>query len=425
MCACADGGFANCANPIISTLTGVIGGISIEMADTGIAEFDLDPFSLAFLSDPYAHHAQLREAGAAVRLRPYGVWASARFAEVKASLQNWEVFSSAAGVGLTDFRKETPWRRPSLVLEADPPLHSRTRPVLATALSPGVLKKLRDAFRTEAETLIGSLLSRGAFDGITDLAEVLPIKVFADALGLPREGREHLLAYAAAVFNAFGPRNELFEQTSAKAAVAQAWVAAQCTRQTLAPGSIGAQVFAAADRGDVTEEEAALLVRSLLSAGLDTTVHGLGNALFCLGAHPEQWMLLREEPGRARAAFEEVLRFESPVQTFFRTTTCETQLGDVRLGEGEKVLLFLGAANRDGRHWSEPGRFDITRNAGGHVAFGSGIHGCVGQMVARLEGEIVLTTLAQRVRTIEIVATPVWKPNNTLRGLGSLPLRFG
>jgi cytochrome P450 len=119
-----------------------------------------------------------------------------------------------------------------------------------------------------------------------------------------------------------------------------------------------------------------------------------------------------------------VLRFESPVQTFFRTTTCETQLGNARLGEGEKILLFFGAANRDGRQWPEPDRFDITRNAGGNVAFGSGIHGCVGQMVARLEGEVVLTTLAERVRQIEIVGTPVWKPNNTLRGLASLPLRF-
>jgi cytochrome P450 len=394
------------------------------MVDGGIAELDLDPFSLAFLTNPYACHEQLREAGAAVRLRQYGIWASARFAEVKAALQNWEIFSSAAGVGLADFRKETPWRTPSLVLEADPPLHSRTRPVLATALSPAVLRKLRDVFRREAETLIDSLLARDAFDGMADLAEILPIKVFADALGLPHEGREHLLAYAAAIFNAFGPRNELFEQTSATAEPARKWVAAQCTRHALAPGSIGAQVFGGVDRGDVTEEEAALLVRSLLSAGLDTTVHGLGNALFCFGTHPEQWNLLREEPGRARAAFEEVLRFESPVQTFFRTTTCETQLGNAHLREGEKILLFLGAANRDARHWPAPDRFDITRNASGHVAFGSGIHGCVGQMVARLEGEVILTALARRVRHIEIVGTPVWKPNNTLRGFARLPLRF-
>jgi cytochrome P450 len=394
------------------------------MADTGIAELDLDPFSLAFLTNPYAYHEQLREAGAAVRLSRYGIWASARFEEVKAALQNWEVFSSAAGVGLSDFRKETPWRTPSLVLEADPPLHSRTRPVLATALSPAVLRNLREVFRREAKILIDSLLARGTFDGVADLAEVFPIRVFADALGLPHDGREHLLAYAAAVFNAFGPRNELFEQTSAKAEPARKWVAAQCTRQALAPGSIGARVFAAVDRGDVTEDEAALLVRSLLSAGLDTTVHGLGNALFCFGAHPDQWNLLRQEPGRARAAFEEVLRFESPVQTFFRTTTCETVLGECLLRGGEKVMLFLGAANRDGRHWPQPDRFDITRNAGGHVGFGSGIHGCVGQMVARLEGEIILTTLTERVRHIEIAGAPVWKPNNTLRGFASLPLRF-
>ena len=109
------------------------------------AELDLDPFSEAFLSDPYPRHEKMREAGPVVWLKAYGIWASARFAEVQAALQDWRTFSSAAGVGLSDFRKETPWRPPSLVLEADPPLHSRTRPVLAQALAPTVPKALNTA----------------------------------------------------------------------------------------------------------------------------------------------------------------------------------------------------------------------------------------------------------------------------------------
>jgi cytochrome P450 len=393
--------------------------------DAPAAALDLDPFSEPFLADPYPFHEQIREAGPVVRLSRYGVWASARFGEVQQALQDWRQFSSASGVGLADFRKETPWRPPSLVLEADPPLHSRTRPVLARALGPAVLKGLQASFEGAAQSLIEPLIARGRFDAVTELAELLPIGVFADALGLAQAGREHLLPYAATVFNAFGPRNALLEDSLARAQAARAWVGEQCARSALAPGSIGAAVFEAADRGEVTEAEAGLLFRSLLSAGLDTTVHGIANALYALASHPDQWRRLSAEPSLARNAFEEALRLESPVQTFFRTTACEVELGGVRLPAGEKILLFLGAANRDPRRWERPDDFDIDRRAGGHVGFGSGIHGCVGQMVARLEGEVVLTALARRARSLELCGEPVWKPNNTLRGLSSLPLQAG
>jgi 4-methoxybenzoate monooxygenase (O-demethylating) len=165
-------------------------------------------------------------------------------------------------------------------------------------------------------------------------------------------------------------------------------------------------------------------VRSFLTAGLDTTVVGLGNALFCFAQHPEQWRRLREDPSLARAAFDEVLRYESPVQTFFRTTTRPVEVSGVALGEGDKVLLFLAAANRDARRWEHPERFDITRRASGHLAFGMGIHGCVGMAVARLEAEILLPLLASRVATIELDGEPVRRLNNTLRGLARLPLRI-
>lgn len=384
---------------------------------------DIDPFSDEFLSDPYPFHEALREAGPVVWLDRYGIFASARYAEVQSALQDWRAFSSESGVGLANLSKEEVFRPRSIVLEVDPPLHERTRAVLAMALSPAVLRELRPTFETEAERLVDDLARRGRFDGVTDLAEVYPIRVFADALGLRADGRENLLPYAAAVFNDFGPRNHLFEETRRGADAVRDWVVAQCHRAELRPGSIGARVFEAVDRGEASEEEGHKLVRSLLTAGLDTTVYGLANALFSFAKHPDAWDLLRADPNLARSAFEEVLRFESSVQTFFRTTTCETELGGVRLREGEKILLFLGAANRDPRRWEAPDRFDITRRASGHVAFGYGIHSCVGQVVARLEGEIVLRALARRIERLELAGEPLRRMNNTLRGLASLPLQ--
>jgi 4-methoxybenzoate monooxygenase (O-demethylating) len=167
-----------------------------------------------------------------------------------------------------------------------------------------------------------------------------------------------------------------------------------------------------------------LLLRSFLSAGVDTTVSALTAALWCLAANPSQWDALRNDPSLARAAFEEAIRFEGPIQTFFRTTTRDAELGGVPMSSGEKVLLFLAGANRDERKFPNPNTYDITRRTIGHVGYGFGIHVCVGQVVARMEGEAVLRALAQQARTIELAAVPTRRFNNTLRTFATLPLRI-
>jgi hypothetical protein len=384
----------------------------------------VDPFSHAFLHDPYPYHEALREAGPVVWLEQYGIWTMARHEQVRDALTDFQTYCSSAGVGLSDFRKEPPWRPPSIILEADPPLHTRTRAVLTRILSPAAIRVLRVTFDREAERLIDRLVEKREFDGVAELAEAYPLKVFPDAVGISEEGRENLLPYGSMVFNSFGPRNELFNQAMENAGPVRDWIMSKCSRAALAPGGLGMQIFDAADAGELSEAEAGMLVRSFLSAGIDTTVYGLGNALYCLASHPEQWKILRENPNLIRGAFEEVLRYEAPVQTFFRTTTRPIDVGGVRLGEGEKVLLFLAAANRDPRRWERPDTFDVRRRAAGHMTFGTGIHGCVGQAVARLETEAILTALASRVASLELAGEPKRRLNNTLRGFDTLPLRL-
>ena len=144
--------------------------------------------------------------------------------------------------------------------------------------------------------------------------------------------------------------------------------------------------------------------------------------MHCFATNPDQWQALRKDVKLARQAFEEVIRFMSPVQTFFRTTTREVDMAGVRIPSDEKVLLFLAAANRDPREWDDPERFDIRRRAVGHVGFGYGIHMCVGQMVARLEAEILLTALVKRITSVSLAGAPERRLNNTLYGLDRLPV---
>lgn len=390
-----------------------------------IPELDDDPYSAENLIDPYPMHERIREAGPVVRLTSYpSLLACARHEQVQAVFGDHETFISGAGVGLTNFNLEAPFRPKSLILEADPPLHTQTRAVLSRILSPKAVMQIRDVFTAEAETLIDACVARREIDGIHDLAQVYPLKVFPDAVGLEPGGRENLLVYGDMIFNSMGPRNELLARSTERVGPVTQWIMEHCEREHLRPGGFGDQIYQAADAGEITHEQAPLLVRSLLSAGVDTTINGLGNALFALAHHPDQYAKLRADPKLARPAFEEALRWESTVQTFFRTAARDCEIAGHPVARDTKVLCLLAAANRDPRKWPQPDRFDIERRPSGHVAFGTGIHGCVGQTVARLEGELVLTALAKRVERIEPTAKHTRRLNNTLRALDTLPLRL-
>ncbi|MBN9099117.1 MAG: cytochrome P450 [Pseudonocardia sp.] len=387
---------------------------------------DVDPFGPEVLEDPRPFHAQLRDAGPVVHLTRYDTYAMARYEHVHAALVNWQGFQSGAGVGLSNFHTEKPWRPPSLLLESDPPGHDAPRRVLGAILSQRALRRLREQWFAAAEELVDAVLAAGPeLDAVPALAEAFPLRVFPDAVGIPDEGRENLLPYGDFLFNAFGPRNELMEAGLADAGRLGAWVNEQCRREVLAPGGFGAAIWAAADRGDITPGQAPLVVRSLLSAGVDTTVQGLGAVLHAFATHPGQWRRLRADPRLARVAFDEAVRWASPVQTFFRTATTEVRVADTVIPSGKKILMFLGAANRDPRRWADPDAFDLARDPSGHVGFGMGIHQCVGQHVARLESEALLTALAARVETIELSGPTRRHHNNTMRAWASLPMRLG
>lgn len=305
-------------------------------------------------SNPKPFQDALRAARDFAFLPRYGIWASGRFAKVREVLTDWRTFCSSGGVGLTNFHKEQPWRPPSLPLERDPPEHTRYRAVMLRALSPAVLDRLRAGFREQATSQVERLLDVRAFDAVAELAEGYPLKVFSDAVGLAADDRTNLLRYGDIAFNALGPRNELFDCAMDGADAVSDWIMRQCARDAIDPDALGAIMYAAADAGDITEQEAGMLVRSFLSAGVDTTVRALGGALLCFAENPVQWETLRENPSLARNATEEAIRHASPFQTVFRTTSREIDIGPVALASDGKLLLSLGAANRDPKSGTTP-----------------------------------------------------------------------
>lgn len=386
-----------------------------------------DPWTLENLANPLPLQERVRDTAPLVWLSSHGLFATGRYDLVYEGLTNWQALESGAGVGLMNKRKETPWRPQSLLIEADPPQHDAPHSVVSKVIGPRALRRLRVEWMNAAERHVESVLGDATtveLDGAVSLARAYPLMVFPDAVGLPKEGREHLLPYSDHAFNTHGPHNDLVargEQTISEHAT---WINEHCARTELAQGSIGMAIWEAVDREEILPSQAPLLVRSLLTAGVDTSINGIGALLLALASNPDQWQLLRNRPSLSRIAFDESVRWQSPVQVFARTARCDVELGNEVVPEGKKVLLMLGAANRDPRRWSDPDKYDLTRDPSGHVGFGMGLHQCLGQHIARLESEALLNALIPRIARIELTGEPEWHLNNTLRGLSSLPLRI-
>lgn len=393
---------------------------------TAIAEgaptLDVDPFSVASLEDPFPVEDAIREAGPLVWLESHDVWATGRAELVQGIFENHEVFISSHGTGLTNTALEQNWRTASAILEQDQPQHTVTRKIMNSVLSLKVVKQLQEEFQAAAFDVVDEVCSRGEFDAVTDLAEAYPLRVLPDAVGLAPEGRQHLLAYANLNFQAMGPKDALYEEAVFQASEAKEYVDWQMRRENIDESKLAGRIFAAADAGTITEESAGLLVRTFLSAGLDTTMLGIGNALLALSRTPAAWEAFSADPSKARAVFEETLRYHAPSPYIGRTVGIRTELGGVVLEPEQKVINCVSAANRDPRAWDRPTEFDITRDVRGHAAFGYGIHACVGQMMARMEAESLLRAFATRVQSFELTGEPVPKVNHWLRGYTSLPM---
>ncbi|WP_313814458.1 cytochrome P450 [Glutamicibacter sp.] len=390
----------------------------------GIPVLDADPFAAECLEDPLPFQQQLRDAGPVAYLSKYGVYAIGRFAELSEALSNWQGLISGAGVGIRDLDA------PKGLLQTDPPLHDAPREVLQEILSARALRAMKETCMTRVTDLLHEHLSdapKGAtveIDGLTQIAHVLPVDFFPDASGIDESARDKFVDFADHNFNTAGPYNDLVKAGECKAPELASWMAQKCQRDALRPDGFGADIWAAADRGDILHENAALLASSLIAAGVDTTIYGIAGMLYALATNPEQWELVKKNPSLARVAFDEALRWSSPVQAMLRKSSVDLQIGGVVIPAGQKVLMCYPAANRDPRRWENPDNFDVTRDPSGHLAFGMGVHQCVGQHAARLQAACLLEQLIERVDTIELVGEVKYHHNNVLRGWSSVPRRF-
>jgi cytochrome P450 len=380
---------------------------------------DVDIWSDANILDPFPTYRELRDLGPVVHLQRYDLYAVTRYDDVKTVLEDWRTFSSALGVTFSEGMNSVV---AGSLIGSDPPLHQHFRAILERPLTPVALRQVRERIKVLAEETVADALGRAHVEAVSDISSSIPVSLVAELVGLPPEGRERMLAWASGAFNAIAPEGV----ARVEEGVAQMGDMLDYFRDPTLParlraGGWAAQLRDAAERGEIDWEQFCVLLQNYVLPALDTTIHAISSMLWLLAGDPETWAMLRSDRALVGRAVHEALRLEGPVQAFSRLTTADTELGGSPVAAGKRLFVCFASANRDERHYADPDRFDVRRDATDHLAFGIQEHSCLGRSLAALEMTMVLTALVERVERLSLVGMRR-EMNNSLRGLKRLDL---
>jgi cytochrome P450 len=386
----------------------------------GVQVTDFDPFNPVTAADPYPGYRELL-AGGPVHYSPRrGIYMLSRHADVRAAARADDVMSSAEGV--TMGRVELP-----VLLTSDRPEHTRMRKQVQPAFTRAALESWRPMVDHLARDLVSELMATPGADVVATLAAPMPMRMIAHILGVPaahERSFRHWSNNTVHIANIDISRRGLMQLVPTLSGFRH--LHAYFTEQLpmLGADTLLGRLVEHADDGQVSHEELFFFAVLLLLAGNETTTNLLSTLFLTLAEHPDQLALLQNRPDLIASAIEEQLRYMSPIQSFFRTARADYGVGDETIPAGSRVLLIWGAANRDPREYDDPDTFHADRNPTGHLAFGSGIHLCLGAQLARMEAQAVLRELVENVERIEVTGTPTWSTNPNLRGLIRLNVKM-
>jgi len=316
------------------------------------------------------------------------------------------------------------------MLDTDSPDHERLRALVSKAFTPRLIERMRPRVQAIADVLLDAVEDRGEMDLIDDYAFPLPITVIAELLGVPAEDRDSFREWSDAAVSGNATEKYLEEVLIPHMRAFTDYLRALFEEKHEEPKDdlISALVRAEQAGDKLSEDELLGMVFLLLVAGHETTVNLISNGTLALLRHPEQLQTLRDNPSLIKPAVEELLRYDGPVETSTeRFAREDVAIGETVIPRGEMVLVVIAAADRDPRRFPDPDALDIVRVNNKHLAFGKGIHHCLGAPLARMEGQIAIGTLLSRMQNLRLKVSPealAWRPGMVLRGLQSLPVEF-
>ena len=391
--------------------------------------FDIsDPATIA---DPYPAFTRLRAAGRPVWSETLGMWLAFRYDDANSVLRDRRLGRIFRPREPEDVWETFNWLHEDALLENEPPKHTRLKQLVAKAFARGHIETRRARIQELCAQLLEDAqeLARdtGTFDLIADYAEPLPVLVIADLLGFPESDVPLLRPWSQAIVKMYEYDRTPEDDRRAEQACREfaAYIDALAKDRRTKPGddliTHLAEVEAEGER--LTERELAATVVLLLNAGHEATVNGMGNGMVALLERPDQWRRVVEDPwGLAATAVEEMLRYDTPSQLFERTATRDVEINGSVIQEGHKIAALLGSANRDPEMFVDADTFDVGRDPNPHIAFGAGIHFCLGAPLARLEMQQSLPMLAERFPAITSADGAVQRDTFVLRGWERLPV---
>jgi cytochrome P450 len=391
---------------------------------------EYNPFLPEVHQDPYPVYRRLREQ-APVHWNIPGIWLLTRYADAVRLLRH-------PGMG-SDFRSSdlyelfvqmsgdawVPEREPSMLFR-DPPDHTRLRNLVSRAFTARVIEELGPFMREVVDGLLDVAAEHGEFDVVTGLAHPLPVAVICRMLGVPAEDEPLFAGWSEDLVHTLDPMvpPEVMRRGIEATRAFEAYFRELIADRRRRPGEdLLTALIAAESAGDrLSEQELLTTLILLLVAGHETTVNLIGNGTLALLRNPDELGRLRADPGLIRTGVEELLRYDSPVQFTGRVALERVEFGDVKVGKGQQVVALLGAANHDPAQFADPDRLDLGREDNRHIAFGGGIHFCLGAALARAEGRVAIARLVDRFPGLELAGEPERKTTITLRGLRHLPV---
>jgi cytochrome P450 len=398
-----------------------------------MADIQFNPMDPEFVADPYPMYHRLR-AEDPVHRSPLGFWVLTRYADVMAMLRDPRLIKEpiAAFVAARFGMAAPPPGLGLSMLDRDPPDHTRLRGLVSKAFTPRALEGLRSHIQKIVDDLLADAAGKGEMDLIEEFAYPLPVRVICEMLGVPVKDHERFKQWGLDIARGLDaimlpPDSEVGQRSvSGRRALAGYFRELIAGRRAAPRDDMLTALIAAEEAGDkLNEEELLATCILLLVAGHETTVNLIGNGTLALLRHPDELRKLRENPGLIGTAVEELLRFDGPVQRTARIPSEDITIGGQTIGKGEMVMPFLGAADRDPAQFPDPDRLDITRADNRHIAFGMGIHFCLGAPLARMEGQIAINTLLARLPKLALATDrPQFRQSLTLRGLETLPVSF-
>ncbi len=382
-----------------------------------------------YAGDPFPLYARLRAEAPMAHSGTGGFWVASGHAEVVAISRDPATFCSAKGILTMEIGAEYP--SPPTMMHTDPPAHDRYRSLVQPGFRPTFMRALEDGIRARTVTLVDRIEAGVPLDIVPDLAVPLPLQVISDLLGVPEDEWPRFFTWSEAVIPGATDWSEE-ERMVLSGEMVTYLLAAAADRRSNPKDDIISELGAAEVDGDrLTDDELGMFLVQLLVAGNETTRNMMSGGLVGLASQPGEWEALRvrfltSAPRALPLAIEEMLRWTTPVVAFMRTTTRPVELGGASLGADEPVLMLYASANRDEAVFGPTAEtFDSARDPNPHVAFGFGAHFCIGAVLARLEGRILLEELLNRFATLEMAGPVVRTPSPVIAGVKSAPLVFG